>query len=160
MLTAPTSTSPVTSPQGRERPYRLGLRFLIALAFAALVAGWWWSRQPRQLDISTDILGYPTFANFDYTRTFTAYRLIVYAVPGLTALGYLVLARWGPLRRPDRPPRPQIPLTDAVGSSTPSQRLPRTPRANPTPRGRERRRSTFSRSRFGWSCPRAWSRWA
>jgi hypothetical protein len=115
VLTAPTSTSPVTSPQRPERPYRLGLRFLIALAFAALVAGWWWSRQPRQLDISTDILGYPTFANFDYTRTFTAYRLIVYVVPGLTALGYLVLARWGALRRPDRPPRPQIPLTDAVG---------------------------------------------
>jgi hypothetical protein len=50
---------------------------------------------PRQLDISTDILGYPTFANFDYTRTFTAYHFILYAVPGLTALGYLVLARWG-----------------------------------------------------------------
>ena len=52
----------------------------------------------------TDIVGYPTFANFNFARLFWGYRLAVYGLPILAIIAYLLLARFGPLR--SRSPRP------------------------------------------------------
>jgi hypothetical protein len=54
----------------------------------------------------TEIVGYPTFANYNFERSFWIYRLTVYAFPLFAIVGYVLLARFGPLR--SRGPRPVL----------------------------------------------------
>jgi hypothetical protein len=107
-----------------EERYRPVARFLLALTASVLVVLIWWSRVPRQLHVTTDILGYPTFTDFNYTRLYTAYRLIVYVIPAITLAVYVVLAWKGPLRRPPRLPRPVITMSDAAHVAQPELAVP------------------------------------
>jgi hypothetical protein len=59
-----------------------------------------------------DIVGYPTFRNYDFQTSFRAYRLAVWVFPALVLAGYLVLSRWGPLAASRRGWRP-VALIDA-----------------------------------------------
>jgi hypothetical protein len=83
-----------------EPAFRFVARFVIATLLSGATALWWWDRRPLQLHGVIDIVGYPTFANFNYLPPFTAYRLVVYAFPIGALLIYSLLARRGPLRRP------------------------------------------------------------
>jgi hypothetical protein len=84
------------------------LRLLGAAITALLVAGLALAVLPDELDVDTDIVGYPTFANFDITRHLQAYGLTVVVVPLVVTGAYLLLTRLlagrqvarGPIPRP------------------------------------------------------------
>ena len=61
----------------------------IAAAVAALV----WSQLPQQLNVHTDIVGYPEAANFNIERYFWAYGLVAGLFPFLTLALYLLMRR-------------------------------------------------------------------
>jgi hypothetical protein len=104
---------PVTpAAQPIEAWWRPTVRLVLALGTSALIALVIWAREPRHLSGRIDIVGYPTFANYDYLPSFLAYRLVVYVFPILAIALYLLLAWRGPLRRPSRiKPLPAIALT-------------------------------------------------
>jgi hypothetical protein len=78
--------------------------FIGAVGIAGLVAWRINLRLPLELDVSTDIVGYPIFANFNITHFFQTYVLIVAAFPTMALVIYAVGARVlsvrtrGPLR--------------------------------------------------------------
>lgn len=61
----------------------------IAAGVAALV----WSQLPHQLNVHTDIVGYPEAANFNIERYFWAYGLVAGLFPFLTLALYLLMRR-------------------------------------------------------------------
>ena len=88
---------------------------VVSEAVAALV----WSQLPRQLNVHTDIVGYPTAGDFNIERYFWAYGLVAGLFPFLTLALYLIArrtiapgpatpgpTRWTPPRRTasSRPP--------------------------------------------------------
>ena len=89
--------SPATADHPRRG--RIAARFLIAVAASATACAVWWRHQPRRVRPDY-IVGYPTFANFDYLPSFLAYRLVIYAFPAGVLAVYSLLASRGPLRRP------------------------------------------------------------
>ena len=76
------------------------VRFSLAIALSGLITYALWHRVPGSLSASTDIVGYPIFANFDIARYFDAFDLIVFVFPLLVVLSYHGLAWRGPLRKP------------------------------------------------------------
>ncbi|MBJ7357591.1 hypothetical protein [Nocardioides sp.] len=80
------------------------LRMEAALAVAILVTVAVWRVSPLGLHPPVNIVGYPTFANFDFHPGFLMYRLAVWGIPAVTVVVLAVLWRWGPLaaRRPSR----------------------------------------------------------
>jgi hypothetical protein len=68
----------------------------------------WTTLAPDELDVHTDIVGYPTFANFNVDRYFWMYGLVALVPLAFVAL-YAILTRVfhgrGPPRRPLAPPR-------------------------------------------------------
>src|SRR5260370_33576028 len=86
----------------REPWERIAARYLIAASASAAVDLLWWLHQTRQLTGPIDVVGHPTFANFDYLPSLVAYRLITYAFPVGVLVVYSLLAWRGPLRRPAR----------------------------------------------------------
>jgi hypothetical protein len=93
-------------PSG-ERYWRPPARFVLAAAIAVGVCLLLWRVVPRTLVVRTDVVGYPTFANFAYQPAFWAWRLTIYGLPMFMIGAYSVLAWWGPLRRLSQPvPRP------------------------------------------------------
>ena len=85
---------------GRGARSRLVLRLAFAAAFAAACCWEIWQHVPTRLAIRTNIVGYPTFYNFDYVRYFTAFSLIAILLPTLVFAADHVLGARGPLRRP------------------------------------------------------------
>ena len=83
---------------------RIGVALLIAVGLARLVL----PLAPNALDVRTDIVGYPTFANFDVNRLLRDYGLVVVFVPVVAIVAYFALTRvlvgplgpWGPIPRP------------------------------------------------------------
>lgn len=73
-------------------------RVAIAAAVSAGLCGLLAQFAAPSLSGPTDIVGFPTFANYNFGRQFWYYRLTVYAFPALTIVAYLLLARFGPLR--------------------------------------------------------------
>ena len=67
--------------------------FLAAVITASIIAWQIVIHLPRELDVSTDIIGYPTFANFSYAPYFQTYFLIVAALPAMALAIYAVGAR-------------------------------------------------------------------
>ncbi len=103
----------------------LALRFLLAVALSALVTDAVWHRVPGSLRVSTDVVGYPIFADFDITRYFDGFYLIALVFPALALVSYHVLAWRGPLRKPRETTaiRPVVTVrTDdgAIGSESPT----------------------------------------
>jgi hypothetical protein len=81
----------------RYRRSRL-LRFAAAVVGAALLGRLGWILVPAQLRLHTDIVGYPTFADFDVNRYVDGYYFIVIVFPILACAIYYALWRWGPLQ--------------------------------------------------------------
>ena len=91
---------------------RTVIRFVVSCVLGLGVARLLWLGVPNALHVKTDVVGYPIFANFDANRYFDGYYVVVFVVPVLIFVAYLVLGRWGPLRRgPDRPQRNMWPVT-------------------------------------------------
>jgi hypothetical protein len=78
----------------------MAARFLIAVGISAAADVLWWLHEPRQLTAPIDVVGWPTYYNFDYIPQFLAYRLVIYAFPIGALVVYSLLAWRGPLRRP------------------------------------------------------------
>jgi hypothetical protein len=89
--------------QWSDDPGRVVARFSTAAAASAALCLMLWAMVPRSLSGEIDIVGYPTFANYDHRPAFWAYRLVVYAFPLLLITFYAIIARLGPLRRRPRP---------------------------------------------------------
>jgi hypothetical protein len=91
------------------------MRFVIACGVAVVVTDALWHHVPGMLKASTDIVGYPIFANFDFNRYFSAYELIVVVLPGVAFALFALLAWRGPLREA-RPALPVLPITMLDGA--------------------------------------------
>jgi hypothetical protein len=95
-------------------------RFLIAISVSAVLCAVLGRLAAPSLTGPTDIVGYPTFFNFNFERGFWYYRLVVYAFPFFAIVGYVLLARIGPLRsRSPRPTKRTIELVEPVPTATP-----------------------------------------
>ena len=94
------------------------LQFLCASAIAALAAYAVWTELPEELDVRTDIVGYPIYSNFNIDRYFWLYYLVAGFVPLITLAVLLVLRRVIPRvealpRRRRRSPEEEAPLAPA-----------------------------------------------
>jgi len=69
------------------------LRLCVAFNAAALLSFLAFGVVPDDLDVRTDIVGYPTYANFNVNRYFWAYGFVVVVFPLLTFAIYLALTR-------------------------------------------------------------------
>ena len=84
------------------------VRFLIAMAAAAGVGAALWTRAPTAISGFPDVVGYPTFVNFNFERMSYAFLLGGFVMPAIAIVVLVVVGRWGPLAyRPsrERPPR-------------------------------------------------------
>jgi hypothetical protein len=95
-------------------------RLVIAVSFSAVLCALLARFAVPGLPGSTDIVGYPTFSNFNFEPQLWDYRLIVYVLPFLTIVGYALLARFGPLRSHSPPPAKRTPeLVEPVPTTPP-----------------------------------------
>jgi hypothetical protein len=92
----------------RRAAARLGLALLFAVVLALVV----WFATPAGLHPPIDIVGYPTFENFDFHRQFLLYRLAMWVLPLVTLAVWWLLGRAGPFAV-DRRAATVVPLTDA-----------------------------------------------
>ena len=97
-------------------------RFLIAVGVSTVLCLLLDRFAAPSLPVPTDIVGYPTFTNYNSERyLFFRYRLAVYAFPLLTIAGYVLLAQFGPLRaRGPRPAKRTIELIEPVPTARPT----------------------------------------
>ncbi|MEO7944313.1 MAG: hypothetical protein ABIR34_13010, partial [Marmoricola sp.] len=82
-----------TPPEAEQTSVRALLRLMVALlASAALTLVAWWllpRGEPRRLDV----VGYPSFAAYNFRGMFLGYRLCVWLLPLLTAALFVLLGR-------------------------------------------------------------------
>jgi hypothetical protein len=102
---------------GAKSILRGALVLLTAVVTAALLARAAWSRLSAELSVRTDIVGYPTAANFNIERYFQRYWLLVAFVPLVTLGLFLLIDRIVPGRRP-RPSRTSTTNRARSGSAT------------------------------------------
>ncbi len=95
--TAEFVSDPPSPTQGSER-VRTVVRFLVSVLLAAAVGALWWHHRAGQLPAHIDIVGWPTFYNFNYPSAFLAYRLAIWIFPFLTVIVFVALRWRGPLR--------------------------------------------------------------
>jgi hypothetical protein len=124
--------APPDSPGEPKQPrdWRFGLtgggpwsvaRFLVAVAVSAVLCLLIGRFAAPSLAGPTDIVGYPTFANYNFERSFWIYRLTVYAFPLFAIVGYVLLARFGPLRSlSPRPAKRTIELVEPAPTGPPT----------------------------------------
>src|SRR5882757_1275321 len=113
------------SPPGRrfapKDGWRSVARFLIAVGVSALICSLLGRFAAPSLTGPIDIVGYPTFANFNLWPQFWEYRLLVYGLPFFAIVGYVLLARFGPLRsRSPRPAKRTIELVEPAPTAPPT----------------------------------------
>lgn len=96
---------------------RVALILVVSVATAVVLARAISPRLSTELSVRTDIVGYPTFANFNIERNFQRYWLLVAFVPLVTLGLFLVLDRFFP-GRPPRSPRTRATEPEAGGPST------------------------------------------
>ena len=117
------------TPQAEGEPHRtepeplfdsrFPLRLMVAVAGSALICLAVWLTRATHLSGYINIVGYPTFADYDYVPTFLGYRLVTYAFPAGVIVIYAVLAWRGPLRRPRGDSRSQpVPLVSQSPAQT------------------------------------------
>jgi len=111
-----TSDQPLPEPRRASRParsweapWRPVVRFLAAVGAALALCAAIWSLVPTTLSVTTDIVGYPTFANFDIERYLDAFDVLGILFPLLSVALYLLISWRGPLARA-RSGRPWPPL--------------------------------------------------
>ncbi len=97
-------------------------RFLVAVGVSAVLCVLLDRFAAPSLPARTDIVGYPTLVNWNSERyLFFRYRLSVYAFPLFAIVGYVLLARFGPLRaRGPRPAKRTIELVEPVPTARPT----------------------------------------
>ncbi len=101
--------------------WRVVARFLVAVAVSAVLCLLLARFAAPSLSGPTDIVGYPTFANFNFELSFWNYRLSVYGFPLFAIVGCVLLARFGPLRsRGRRPAKRTIELVEPVPTAPPT----------------------------------------
>ncbi|MGH9089813.1 MAG: hypothetical protein ACRDZR_00290 [Acidimicrobiales bacterium] len=103
-----------------ERRWFSVTRFLLAVVIGGVLTFLVWLRVPHDLSVSTDIVGYQIWADFDYRRYLDAYYLVAIAFPLLSIAACYVLGRWGPLRRRIRGMAPFWRITTVLGDRGPS----------------------------------------
>ena len=87
-------------PAERWHPWALeATRVVVALGVSLGVAGLLWSLRPESLTPTIDVVGYPTFVNFNYLPIFWAWRIGIWQIPLVMIAVYALLLRFGPLRR-------------------------------------------------------------
>ncbi len=105
---------------GPSERLRLAARLVIAIACASAVSAVAWSRVGDHLSLRTDIVGSTIFDDFDVYHLLDHFYILILLLPGLAAVLYLVMARWGPVSsqgsRPTWPP--PLVVTDAAGRSS------------------------------------------
>jgi hypothetical protein len=95
-------------------------RFLIAVGVSAVLCAVLGRFAAPRFTGPTDIVGYATFQNFNFEPQFWEYRLTVYAFPLFAIVGYMLTARFGPLRSHDRrPAKRTIELVEPVPTVAP-----------------------------------------
>jgi hypothetical protein len=82
---------------------RKAARFVIAVVVAGIVCAGLSRYASPTLSGPIDVVGNPIAANFDYLRAFWSYRLATYAFSFLSIVFYVLLVRFGPLRRGSAP---------------------------------------------------------
>lgn len=90
-----------------DRRSRSVARLAVGIALIGALSAAAWHRRPRELETPIDVVGYPTFQNFNYHPQFVAYRLLVWVVPLGLAGVVAALRRWGPLSGPKAPRTPR-----------------------------------------------------
>jgi len=93
------------------------IRFCVALNVGALLSILAFGLVPEDLDVRTDIVGYPTYANFNVNRYFWAYGFAVVVFPLLTFGIYLALTHV--FARAEDPREPIPPPLDRVEGAIP-----------------------------------------
>jgi hypothetical protein len=118
---------PELPPPGRRfgltGGHRLAVaRFLVAVAVSAVLCMALGRFAAPSLTGPIDIVGNPTFTNYNFKPLFWYYRLTVYAFPLFAIVGYALLARFGPLRtRAPRPAKRTIELVEPVPTAPPTE---------------------------------------
>ena len=74
----------------RDRVWKVVTRFVVATALAAAVCELVWLHLGNRLSITTDIVGFPTYADFDGYRYQYAFELAAWAFPVLAVLAYVL----------------------------------------------------------------------
>lgn len=115
MTTAEAASPPLR--RGRQWPL-VATNLSLAVALSGVVMAAIYTRIPYQLAISTDIVGYPTFFNFNIERIVDLYYLVVVLFPILALLIYVALGKataqlGGSGRRPRLSIWPPPPATTA-----------------------------------------------
>jgi hypothetical protein len=77
----------------RPSPAARAALLVASAALSAAVAALVWSQLPVQLNVRTDIVGYPTAGDFNIERYFWAYGLVAGLFPFLTLALYLIARR-------------------------------------------------------------------
>ncbi len=99
------------------------LRLLVAVGVSGLIVLVFWLTRSHQLSGQIDIVGYPTFHDYNYLPLFLAYRLVTYAFPAAVIVIYLLLDWRGPLRGPKPGPRVEaVPLVSSFPAPTAAAR--------------------------------------
>lgn len=115
-VTAHSAREPVTGDR-----WRTVTRFLVAVVFSVVLCLLLYGFAAPSLPDRTDIVGYPTFVNFNSERQFWAYGLTVFGFPLFAIVGYVLLARFGPLRsRGPRPAKRTIELVEPAPTAPPA----------------------------------------
>src|SRR5579872_4706042 len=92
---------------GRSSPRQwhavlVAVRFVLAVIVSVAVCRLIWQFVPDKLSAHDGVLGYPVFADFDITRYYDAYFLLVIALPLFAIVAYHFLGRVRPKPRADR----------------------------------------------------------
>lgn len=101
----------------RDRVWKVVTRFVVATGLAAAVCEIVWLHLGNRLSVTTDIVGYPTFADFDGYRYQYAFELAAWVFPVLAVLVYVLLSWRGPLRRSRRAARVRPIPVDAASET-------------------------------------------
>ena len=88
---------------GRPRRARVSLgsepvRIAVALTVALLVSLAAWSLRPMSLVAPIDVVGYPSFANFNFHPIIWGWRILIWVFPFTAAVSYLLVRRFGSTR--------------------------------------------------------------
>jgi hypothetical protein len=95
-------------------------RFLIAAGLSIVVCAVLGRFAAPSLTAPADIVGFATFNNFNFEAQFWVYRLVVYAFPFFAIVGYVLLARFGPLRScGPRPAKRRVELIEPAPAASP-----------------------------------------
>lgn len=89
----PSEEPPLVIPRARRSATRLAVLSVSSAALAGAVALGIRQLTPDGLQLRTDIVGYPTFANFDINRYFYNYYLIGLLFPAMSALFFFILGK-------------------------------------------------------------------